>query len=112
MNFFSYIGTIDFSEFLLAYIATSNGRKREKFEYAFEVFDINENEKIERKEVSKILKIMCQIVGLSEEEAETYTETLMLSFDTNQDKILTKQEFINGCLHDSTLAKIADPFNF
>ncbi|CAF0715987.1 unnamed protein product [Adineta steineri] len=105
-------GTIDFSKFLLAYIATSTGTKRQKFEYAFEVFDINDNDRIEKKEAEKILNIICRIVGLPEEDAKIYTETLMLSFDANQDKILTKSEFIDGCLLDATLAKIADPFNF
>ncbi|UJR28797.1 hypothetical protein I4U23_010022 [Adineta vaga] len=104
-------GTIDFNEFLLAYIATTTGTTRQKFEYAFEVFDINENERIEKKEAEKILNIICRIVGLSQEEAKTYVETLMLSFDENRDKVLTKQEFIDGCLHDPTLAKIASPFD-
>jgi len=49
---------------------------------------------------------------LSEEDAKMYTETIIISFDTNQDQVLTKQEFIDGCLHDSTLGKIANPFNF
>jgi len=35
----------------------------------------------------------------------------MLSFDANGDKTLTKDEFINGCLHDSTLGKFANPFS-
>lgn len=109
---FIYIGTVDFNEFLLAYIATSDRTKRDKFEYAFQVFDINGNEQIERKEIFKILNIICRIIGLSEEDANTYTETIMISFDTNQDKVITKDEFINGCLHDFTLGKIADPFNF
>jgi len=106
-----YLGTIDFNEFLLAYIATSSGTNRQKFEYAFEVFDINENGRIERKEAGKILNIICRIIGLSAEDAKTYTETIMLSFDANWDKILTKDEFINGCLHDSTLGKFANPFS-
>ncbi len=107
-----YLGTIDFSEFLVGYIATSTGTNRQKFEYAFEVFDINENDRIERKEAEKILNIICRIIGLSEEDAKMYTETIIISFDTNQDQVLTKQEFIDGCLHDSTLGKIANPFNF
>ncbi len=107
-----YVGTIDFNEFLVGYIATSTGTNRQKFEYAFEVFDINENDRIERKEAEKILNIICRIIGLSKEDAKLYTETIIISFDTNQDQVLTKQEFIDGCLHDSTLGKIANPFNF
>jgi neurocalcin delta len=110
-HFIGIIGTIDFNEFLLAYIATNTGTNRQKFEYAFEVFDINENDRIERKEAEKILKIICRIIGLSEADAKMYTETVILSFDTNQDQVLTKEEFINGCLHDSTLGRIVNPFN-
>ncbi|UJR20787.1 hypothetical protein I4U23_023900 [Adineta vaga] len=104
-------GTIDFNEFLLAYIATSEGTKRQKFGYAFEVYDINDDQVIEKKEVRKILNIIGRLVGLSESEAESYSRTLMLSFDTNRDKVLTKNEFIEGCLHDSTLGKVSNPFD-
>lgn len=102
---------MDFTEFLIAYIATTTGTQRQKFEYAFEVFDINENEIIEKKEAEKILSIMCRIIGLSEEEAKTYTETIMLSFDANRDKVLTKEEFVQGCLHDMALGEMTNPFN-
>ncbi|CAF1113818.1 unnamed protein product [Adineta steineri] len=103
-------GTIDFSEFLFAYIATSEGTKQQKFEYAFEVYDINDDQVVEKKEAKKILNLICRIIGLPEEDAKTYTDTLMLTFDTNQDKVLSKTEFINGCLHDITLARFANPF--
>ncbi|CAF0897753.1 unnamed protein product [Rotaria sp. Silwood1] len=103
-------GTVDFSEFLIAYIVTSTGTNRQKFEYAFEVFDVNENDKIEKKEAEKILNLICRIIGLPEEDARTYTETVMLTFDANQDKVLSKEEFIDGCLHDSSLGRIANPF--
>ena len=105
------LGSVDFGEFLLSYIATSSGTARQKFECAFEVFDINENERIEKKEAAKILSIICRIVGLSEEDAKLYTNTLMISFDANHDKVLSKDEFINGCLHDSVLAKFVNPFD-
>lgn len=58
------------------------------------------------------LSIMCRSIGLSESDAKMYSETVMLSFDTNSDKVLTKEEFINGCLHDSTLGRLANPFQF
>jgi hypothetical protein len=73
---------------------------------------MNENDQIEKKEAQKILNIICQIIGFSEPDAEMYTRTMMLSFDTNNDKVLSKKEFIDGCLHDSTLGRISDPFKF
>lgn len=48
---------------------------------------------------------------LSENDAKTYANTLMISFDQNHDKVLTKTEFIEGCLNDSTLARFTNPFN-
>jgi len=57
------------------------------------------------------LNIICRIIGIPEDDAQVYTTTVMISFDTNQDKILSKQEFINGCLNDPSLARIANPFD-
>ncbi|CAF3619876.1 unnamed protein product [Rotaria sordida] len=103
-------GTIDFQEFLIAYIITTTGPKQQKFEYVFEVYDIDDNQLIDKKEARKILSILCRIFGLSEDDAKAYTDTLMLTFDTNNDKVLTRSEFINGCLYDSTLGHMLDPF--
>lgn len=103
-------GTIDFQEFLLAYIASSDGQTDEKFQFAFEVYDINDDQLIDKKEAKKILNLICRIVGLSDEEAKSYAETMMIQFDTNRDKVLTQTEFINGCVHDPTLAKVSNPF--
>lgn len=109
--YFFNIGSVNFHEFLAAYIITNDGNSREKFLYAFEVFDINSNNQIEKKEARKILGIISEVLGISSAEAASITETVMLSFDTNQDKVLSKEEFIHGCLNDRTLAQLLDPFN-
>lgn len=80
-------------------------------EYAFEIYDINGDEKIEKKEAIKILNLICRIIGLSEGNAKMYAETLMLTFDKNHDKILTRTEFIDGCLYDPALEHITNPLN-
>ena len=105
------LGTIEFPEFLLAFIATTNGSDREKFEYAFTVYDINDDQSIDNKEAEKIINIICRLLGFPGNDAEAYTNSVMLSFDANRDKVLTKSEFINGCLHDPTLGKISNPFH-
>ncbi len=75
------------------------------------MYDINDDQVIDKKEARKIYNLICRITGLSEEDAESYTNTLMLSFDTNQDRVLTKSEFVEGCLHDASLGKITNPFH-
>lgn len=109
--FIHSLGTIEFPEFLLAFIATTQGTDREKFEYAFAVYDINDNQSIDKKEAEKITNIICRLLGFPENDAEAYTHSIMLSFDANRDQILTKTEFINGCLHDPTLGRISNPFH-
>ncbi|CAF1065332.1 unnamed protein product [Adineta ricciae] len=104
-------GTIDFNEFLIAYIATSEGTPRQKFTYAFEVYDMNDDEIIEKKEIKKILNIICRLLGFSEHDAASYSRSMMLSFDTNRDRVLSKSEFVEGCLHDPTLGKLSNPFD-
>lgn len=106
----SCVGTIDFKEFLLAYIATTAGTQQAKYEYAFKVFDINANEVIEKSEAEKILNIICRMIGADGEEARAYMATMMLTFDQNQDNVLTKQEFVHGCLMDPSLASMTNPF--
>lgn len=110
-QFYSYpLGTIEFPEFLIAFIATTDRSTHQKLEYAFEVYDINDDQCIQKKEVEKILSIVCRLLGFSEEETQAYIYTMMLSFDANRDKVLTKSEFIEGCLHDPSLGKLSNPF--
>lgn len=104
-------GAIDFHEFLLAFIATTEGNNRQKFEYAFEVFDINHDQYIDKKEAEKILNIICRLLGLPKKDAEAYTHSLMVSFDVNHDKVLSKTEFVEGCLSDPTLGELSNPFH-
>ena len=67
---------------------------------------------IEKREAKKILDLIGKLVGLDDQEISSYTMTMMLTFDTNRDKLITRDEFIQGCLHDPTLARVLDPFKF
>lgn len=50
-------GKIDFNEFLLAINITSGGQPKEKLEWAFQMYDIDGNGTIEKKEMTEIIKV-------------------------------------------------------
>ena len=51
-------GKIDFNEFLLAINITSGGQPKEKLEWAFQMYDIDGNGTIEKKEMTEIIKVI------------------------------------------------------
>ena len=105
------VGTIDFTEFLLAYIATTGNSTTEKLEYAFDVYDINNDHIIDKQEARKILDLMCKIHGVAQGDAKAYANAFMFSLDANRDKVISKKEFIDGFLNDPTLRKLSSPFS-
>ncbi|CAF0944702.1 unnamed protein product [Didymodactylos carnosus] len=104
-------GYLEFDEFLTGYILTTDGSALDKIGYAFDVYDVNDNEVIEKKEARKIIRLLFKITNMSENDVENYTETVMLSFDIDRDKAISRKEFIDGCLNDSTLGKMISPFH-
>ena len=56
-------GYINFSEFLISYALTTRGDMRKKLEYAFDIYDIDRNGFLDKKEVSQLLVAMIDLLG-------------------------------------------------
>ena len=56
-------GSINFNEFLIAYALTSRGDQKQKLEYAFELYDVDDNGYLDKKEVSEALEAMLDLLG-------------------------------------------------
>ncbi|VDD79810.1 unnamed protein product [Mesocestoides corti] len=100
-------GKIDFKEFLLAINITSGGRPKEKLEWAYQMYDIDGNGTIERSEMVEIIRAIYSMLGADGSSAElspeARTEEIFEKMDENRDGVLTRDEFMNGCLSDQYL---------
>ncbi|CAL8076605.1 unnamed protein product [Calicophoron daubneyi] len=103
-------GCIDFNEFLTAINITQSGTPEEKLELAFQLYDIDRNGTIEESEMTQIITAIHLMVG----EVDTRegnspadrTRAIFKKMDLNMDRVLTKDEFIHGCLNDEYLYRL------
>ncbi|CAD5115075.1 DgyrCDS4091 [Dimorphilus gyrociliatus] len=102
-------GRIDFKEFLLAINITSAGKPEEKLEWAFQMYDINGDGTIDVKEMVEIITAIYNMVSSSlaqnnpEDTPERRTAEIFDKMDENKDGVLSKEEFIKGCMNDQFL---------
>ncbi|KAL3312673.1 hypothetical protein Ciccas_008732 [Cichlidogyrus casuarinus] len=103
-------GNIDFTEFLSAISVTQTGTPEEKLELAFQLYDIDRNGTIEETEMTQIIKAIYLMVGEvdpgPDNSPEERTKAIFRKMDVNSDKVLTKEEFIYGCLNDEHLYRL------
>jgi Ca2+-binding EF-hand superfamily protein len=57
-----------FLEFLVAISVISHGDIRKKLEIAFDIYDINKNGKIDRKEITKLIEEIYDLTGEDKRE--------------------------------------------
>ncbi|KAK2151555.1 hypothetical protein LSH36_359g02030 [Paralvinella palmiformis] len=102
-------GKIDFKEFLLAINITSAGKPEQKLEWAFAMYDVNGDGTIEPTEMIEIIQAIYNMVGpaLAVNDAEDTpakrTQEIFSKMDENKDGVLSKPEFIKGCMSDEFL---------
>ncbi|CAF1303283.1 unnamed protein product [Rotaria magnacalcarata] len=103
---------ISFSEFLIAYVATTEAPLEHKLRYAFNVYDLDHNSMIDRAEILFILHAMFQLLGMNDSKYsyEQCADTIMKTLDINEDQCISKEEFIQGLLKDTFLQSLMNPF--
>ncbi|GAA48711.1 Neurocalcin-delta [Clonorchis sinensis] len=102
-------GNIDFTEFLTAISITQSGDPEEKLDLAFQLYDIDRNGTIEESEMTQIITAIHLMVGevdTRENNPGERTRAIFQKMDANSDKLLTKEEFIKGCLSDEHLYRL------
>ncbi|XP_070396534.1 neuronal calcium sensor 2 [Dermacentor albipictus] len=102
-------GHIDFKEFLLAIGVTGSQSSEERLKWAFRMYDINGDGKIDQAEMVKIVQALYEMLGpgaatSDEDTPEERTGAVFSKMDTDGDGKLTMREFLDGCLQDRKLA--------
>jgi neurocalcin delta len=105
-------GRIDFKEFLLAINITSAGQPEQKLEWAFQMYDVNGDGTIDPSEMAEIIGAIYNMVGNSIcdgdpcDSPEKRTAEIFAKMDTNGDGVLSKDEFVRGCMTDEFLCQM------
>jgi len=106
-------GYIDFVEFLLAVNINSNGDVKDKLGLAFDIYDINANGQIDKKEMTKVITAIYDLLGEENRKGENSPDNrvkkIMEKLDINDDKNISRDEFVEGCLHDDYLRQLLAP---
>lgn len=105
-------GYVDFGEFLIAYVATTNGDPREKLKFAFDVYDQDNNKVLDEREIRIVLRSMFKLLNMNESSVnmDKCLENIMSTLDENKDSKISKGEFIDGVLADPLLYHLLSPF--
>lgn len=106
-------GKIDFQEFLVAISVSSSTDLRKKLQMAFDLYDTNDNGRIERKEMEKIIVAIYDLMGETSRKGENdpkeRTAAIFKKMDTNYTNTIDSHEFVEGCLSDPFLMKLLNP---
>ena len=105
-------GFVDFGEFLISYVATTQGDPREKLKYAFNVYDQDNDKVLDEGEILLVLKAMFLLLNIhsSSVDMDNCLQNVMNSLDVNKDRKISVGEFIDGILADSVLQALMSPF--
>ncbi|CAF4707050.1 unnamed protein product [Rotaria sp. Silwood1] len=106
-------GTIDFTEFLFSIAITSGGDLDTRLTAAFDLYDISNDEQVDQKELVKMITALYQLHGKAIDGAHDNPKTraaeILAALDINNDRKLSKHEFIAGCKNDPYIRAILAP---
>merc|ERR1711973_759084 len=102
-------GYIDFPEFMIVFYIMSDGSPEEVLGKIFRVFDVNSDDSITKKELTRLIKDMYGLLNNDnpEQASEKFIATSAFAeMDKDADGKITKEEFISACLGQEQFSKM------
>jgi len=102
-------GYIDFPEFMIVFYIMSDGTPEEVLGKIFRVFDVNSDNSITKKELTRLIKDMYGLLNNDnpEQASEKFIATSAFAeMDKDADGKITKEEFISACLGQEQFSKM------
>ena len=105
-------GFVTFNEFLIGYALTSRGDMRTKLQYAFELYDCDNNGYLNKGEVAQVISAMLDLYGADKQchVPSQIAHECVENLDGNNDDQLNKEEFIQGLMGHYELRSLMSPF--
>lgn len=92
---------------------TSRGDPVEKLEYAFELYDIDDSQTLDRSELEAVIYGMLDMLGADRrgQNPEDIAASCLAQLDSSGDGTVTKEEFVTGLMESYSLRSLMSPFN-
>jgi Ca2+-binding EF-hand superfamily protein len=95
---------------LLAFNIRSKGKLEERLTWTFNIYDTNNDNMIDMKELKKMFDILFTMLNVDRHNdkysVEKYVSDVITKFDLSGDKQLSLEEFVQGVKNDEPLKKL------
>lgn len=107
-------GTIDFREFMIALSVTSRGNFDDKLQWAFNMYDLDKDGHVTKKEMLEIIKAIYKMVGsilaanMTQDDLtpEQRVDRIFAKMDKDHDEQITAEEFTIAAKEDPSLVML------
>ncbi|XP_029484772.1 recoverin-like [Oncorhynchus nerka] len=107
-------GMLDFKEYIMALHLTSSGRTIQKLEWAFNLYDVDRNGSITKKEIQEIVESIFNMISKEDQKnlpddennPEKRADKIWDSFGKKENDKLTEEEFIQGVMDNKNILRL------
>jgi Ca2+-binding EF-hand superfamily protein len=88
----------------------SKGNLEERLTWTFNIYDLDNNGQIDRKELKKMFELLFTMLNVDKNDekynVDNYVQDVLNRFDLSGDKKLSLEEFVHGMKNDEKLKKL------